>query len=206
MAITTDLVKGLRERTGAGVLDCKRALEQCKGDFDKAVAMLREQGLATAAKKATRAAREGVVEPYVHPGAKVASLLELDCETDFVARTPEFRTLAHDLAMQVAASKPLYVAVEDVPAEVVEAQQREYALLTADENKPERVRDQIVQGKLRKFYGVNVIPLDFLPAGVAKDRGRLRVHETGGTTGPPARIAVRDFYEPVHRFMNWYLD
>lgn len=152
MAITTDLVKGLRERTGAGVLDCKLALEQCKGDFDKAVAMLREQGLATAAKKATRAAREGVVEPYVHPGAKVASLLELDCETDFVARTPEFRTLAHDLAMQVAASKPLYVAVEDVPAEVIEAQRRDYALLTADENKPERVRDQIVQGKLRKFY------------------------------------------------------
>ncbi|MGQ9681154.1 MAG: translation elongation factor Ts [Anaerolineae bacterium] len=152
MPISTETIKSLRELTGAGVLDCKRALEQSGGDPDRAAAILREQGLAAAAKKASRAAREGYIEAYIHPGAKVASLVELDCETDFVARTPEFRSLAHDLAMQVAATKPLYVSVADVPPEVVEAEKREYRLQIAQEDKPEAVREQIVEGKLAKFY------------------------------------------------------
>lgn len=152
MAITTEMVKELRERTGAGVLDCRKALQQAQGDIDKAINILREQGVAAAAKKATRAAREGLIEAYVHPGARVATLVELNCESDFVARTPEFRALAHDLAMQVAASKPLYVSIEDVPAEVLEAQRKLYEAQLVDEPKPEQVKASIVQGKLAKFY------------------------------------------------------
>ncbi len=152
MAISAEMIKALREETGAGVLDCKRALERVQGDFEKAIALLREQGLATAAKKAARAAREGLVEAYVHPGAKVASLIEVNCETDFVARTTEFKTLAHDLAMQVAAARPLYVAIEDVPAEIVRVERESYEGLIAGENKPPEVKRSIVEGRLAKFY------------------------------------------------------
>ena len=152
MAITTDMVKELRERSGAGVLACRKALEQVEGDMDKAIAILREQGLATAAKKAEREAREGTIEAYVHAGAKVASLIEVDCETDFVARTPEFQALSHDLAMQVAATKPLFVSKDDVPPEVVEAKRAEWEAELAAENKPERIRPSIIEGKLNKFY------------------------------------------------------
>lgn len=152
MSITTEMIKSLRERTGAGVLDCKRALEKAQGDLDKAIATLREQGLATAAKKATRVAREGLIEAYVHPGAKVATLVELNCESDFVARTDEFKTLAHDLALQVAALRPLYVATEDVPAEVVAAKRALYETRAAAENVPERARQAFVEGSLLKFY------------------------------------------------------
>jgi elongation factor Ts len=146
------MVKDLRERTSAGVLDCKRALEQAMGDMEKAIVILRQQGLASAAKKATRVAREGLVEAYVHPGAKVATLVEVNCESDFVARTAEFRGLAHDLALQVAAAKPLYVAIDDVPAEVVAAQRGLYEAQLAEENEPEQARESIVQDKLAKFY------------------------------------------------------
>ena len=152
MAIKAEMVKDLRERTGAGVLDCKKALEQARGDIDKAIAILREQGVATAAKKAVRATTDGQIEAYVHPGARVASLVEVNSETDFVARTPEFRALAHDLAMQVAAAKPLYVAIGDVPAEVVEAERGLYRAQLADEKKPEQVKDRIIEGELSKFY------------------------------------------------------
>ncbi len=152
MATTAEMIKGLREETGAGVLDCKKALEKTAGDMEKAIAILREQGMATAAKKAERAAHEGVVEAYVHAGAKVASLVELDCETDFVARTDEFKALAHDLAMQVAATKPLYVSTEDVPAEVVAAERHQYELQIADQNKPPHVVESIIRGKLDKFF------------------------------------------------------
>ncbi len=152
MAITSEMIKDLRERTGAGVLDCKKALEQALGDLEKAVTVLREQGLATAAKKATREAREGLIEAYVHPGAKVATLLEINCESDFVARTDEFKALAHDLAMQVAAAKPLYVTIDDVPAEVVEAERRIYEAQIAEENKPAQVKENIIKGKLAKYY------------------------------------------------------
>jgi len=152
MAITTEMVKELRERTGAGVLDCRKALQEAQGDLEKAINILREQGVAAAAKKAARVAREGLIEAYVHPGARVASLVEVNCESDFVARTPEFRALAHDLAMQVAASKPLYVNVEDVPAEVVEAKRKLWEAQLAEEHKPEHVRAGIIEGKLSKFY------------------------------------------------------
>lgn len=152
MAIATEQIKELRERTGAGVLDCKKALQDAAGDIERAITILREQGLATAAKKAERVAAEGLIEAYVHPGAKVASLVELNCETDFVARTDEFKTLAHDLAMQVAAAKPLYLAIEDVPAEVVEAEKAIYRAQLADEKKPPQVIEKIVEGKLSKFY------------------------------------------------------
>ncbi|HOR01316.1 MAG TPA: translation elongation factor Ts [Anaerolineae bacterium] len=152
MAITTEMIKDLRERTGAGVLDCRKALQQAAGSLDKALAILREQGLATAAKKAARVAREGLIEAYIHPGAKVAALLEIDCETDFVARTAEFRALAHDLAMQIAATKPLYVSKEDVPAEVIEAKRALYLAEIAEENKPDHVKASIIEGKLAKFF------------------------------------------------------
>ncbi len=152
MAITTEMIKELREKTGAGVLECRKALQQVEGDLDKAMAILRERGLAAAAKKAERAAREGLIEAYVHPGAKVASLVEVNCETDFVARTPEFRALAHDLAMQVAATKPLYVSADDVPEELLQAKRSLWEAELAAENKPEHIRPSIIEGKLKKLY------------------------------------------------------
>ncbi len=152
MAVTSEMIKGLRERTGAGVLDCKRALEQAEGDIERAIAILRQQGLATAAKKAARVAREGIIEAYVHPGSKVASLVELNCETDFVARTPDFRALAHDIAMQIAAAKPLYVSRDDVPAEVTEAQRGIYRAEAAVEGKPQAAVDDEVERRLQAFY------------------------------------------------------
>ena len=177
MAITVEIIKGLRELTGAGVLDCKKALEQTGGDVDKAAAILREQGLARAAKKATRVAREGLVEAYVHAGARVASLVEVDCETDFVARTDEFKALAHDLAMQVAAAKPLYIGVEDVPPEVVQARRREYQDLVALENKPERVRETIVEGKMSKFCEqACLLEQPFIKDGTVKIKDLINQH------------------------------
>ncbi|MBI3287703.1 MAG: translation elongation factor Ts [Chloroflexi bacterium] len=124
MEITSGKIKLLRERTGAGVLDCKRALEETGGDLEKAAELLRQRGLAAAAKVAGREAREGIVEAYVHHNGDLGVLLELNCETDFVARTEDFRTLAHDLALQVAAIAPRYIAPEDVPAEVIEERRR----------------------------------------------------------------------------------
>ncbi|MDI7276600.1 MAG: translation elongation factor Ts [Anaerolineae bacterium] len=152
MTITAEMIKGLRERTSAGVLDCKRALEQAQGDIDRAIAILREQGLVAAAKKAARVAREGLIEAYVHPGSKVASLVEVNCETDFVARTPEFRALAHDLAMQIAAARPLYVSMQDVPAEVAEAQRAIFRAESAVEGKPKAAVEEEAERRLRAFF------------------------------------------------------
>jgi elongation factor Ts len=146
------MVKELREATGAGVLDCRKALEATGGDFDAAVAYLREKGLAEAAKKVDRAAREGVIEAYVHHGSRVGVILELNCETDFVARTEEFRALAHDLALHIAFANPRYLSRDRVPAEVVEEERRIYRTQALEEGKPENVVDRIVQGKLEKFY------------------------------------------------------
>ncbi len=150
--ISMDQVKQLRAETGAGVLDCRKALESTNGDFDKAVAMLREKGLAAAAKKADRVALNGIIGHYVHTGAQVASLIEVNCETDFVARTDQFQTLARDLAMQVVAARPLYVSREDVPVEVIDQQKSTYRTEFQDSNKPENVIDRIVEGKLEKFF------------------------------------------------------
>lgn len=152
MEITTAMVKELREATGAGVLDCRKALEATGGDFEAAVAYLREKGLAEAAKKMDRMAKEGVIEAYVHPGSRVGVILELNCETDFVARTEEFRRLAHDLALHIAFAAPRYISREQVPAEVVEEERRIYRAQALEEGKPENVVDRIVQGKLEKFY------------------------------------------------------
>jgi len=146
------MVKELREATGAGVLDCRKALEATGGDFDAAVAYLREKGLAEAAKKVDRTAREGIIEAYVHHGSRVGVILELNCETDFVARTEEFRALAHDLALHIAFANPRYLSRDRVPAEVVEEERRIYRTQALEEGKPENVVDRIVQGKLEKFY------------------------------------------------------
>ncbi len=144
-------VKELRERTGAGMMDCKRALEQADGNVEAAVAILRESGLAAAAKRAGREAREGVVASYIHPGGRVGVLIEVNCETDFVARTDQFQKLVRDLAMQVAGLAPLYVDVDRIPAAVLEAKR---AALLADETvqkKPEHIRPQIIEGQLKKW-------------------------------------------------------
>ena len=157
MAITADMVKTLRQTTGAGVMDCKKVLEQTGGDMEKASALLREKALAAAEKKAERKTAEGRVEAYIHPGSKLAVLVEVNCETDFVARTEQFITFCHDLAMQVAASCPRWVSRDDVPAEVLEEERRNYRLQMADQNKPEAVMQRIMEGKLAKFYEENCL-------------------------------------------------
>lgn len=157
MATSAEMVKQLRELTGAGVLDCKKALDQTNGDFEKAAEMLREKGLAAAAKKATREAHEGLIGSYVHMGSKVAALVELNCETDFVARTEHFQTLARDLAMQIVASKPLYVRREDIPATALEQERAGFAAQAADSGKSAEVIQRIVDGKMEKFYQDNCL-------------------------------------------------
>lgn len=152
MEISATQVKELRESTGAGVLDCRKALQENNGDFDKAVAFLREKGLAAAAKKAGREAREGAVELYSHGGGRVGVMVEVNCETDFVARTEQFRAFAHDLALQVAAANPRYLDVTDVPAEVVEGEKTIARNRALQEGKPEKVLDKIVEGRMEKFY------------------------------------------------------
>jgi elongation factor Ts len=146
------MVKELREMTGAGVLDCKQALEATEGDFEKAAAYLREKGMAAAAKRADREAKEGLIGSYVHAGSKVAALVEVNCETDFVAHTAEFEDLAHDLAMQVVAARPRYLTREDVPASVLEEERSVYRAQVQDSGKPDHILDRIVDGKLDKFY------------------------------------------------------
>ena len=144
-------VKRLRERTGAGIMDCKRALEESGGDVEQAQAWLREKGLATAAKKAGREAREGIVTSYIHHGSRLGVLLELNCETDFVARTDDFQQLARDLAMQVAGLAPLYVSRDDVPAEALEEQKAKFAADAEREGRPADRVPMIVEGKLNKW-------------------------------------------------------
>ena len=150
--ISAELVKELRERTGAGFMDCKRALTETDGDLDKAVAVLRERGLAAAAKKADRDAREGLVSSYIHTGGRVGVLIEVNCETDFVARTDEFQKLVRDLAVQVAGLAPLYVDAESIPAEVLDTKKAELLTDESVQKKPEAIRPQIVEGQLKKWY------------------------------------------------------
>jgi elongation factor Ts len=150
--ISAEAVKELRERTGAGFMDCKRALEETEGDMDKAVARLREKGLAAAAKKADRTATDGLVESYIHPGNKVGVLIEVNCETDFVARTDDFRKLVHDLAVQVAGLAPLYVDVERVPEADIEVKRGQLLASEELQKKPEAIRGQIVDGQLKKWF------------------------------------------------------
>ncbi|MBE2237111.1 MAG: translation elongation factor Ts [Caldilineaceae bacterium] len=150
--ITAEMVKLLREATSAGVLDCKKALTETNGDFEGAVEILRKKGLATAAKKASREANEGLIGVYVHPGSKVASVVEVNCETDFVARTDEFQQLSRDLAMHVTAARPMWVAREDVPADIIAKEREVYGEQMATSGKPAQVVERIVEGKLDKWY------------------------------------------------------
>ena len=150
--ITAAAVKDLRERTGAGFMDCKKALTETSGDLDAAVVLLREKGLAAAAKKAGRDAREGLVSSYIHTGGRVGVLIEVNCETDFVARTDEFQKLVRDLAVQVAGLAPLYVDQERVPAEALEAKKAELLADESVQKKPENIRPQIVEGQLKKWF------------------------------------------------------
>ena len=150
--ISAGLVKELRERTGAGFMDCKKALSETDGDLDKAVALLRERGVAQAAKKAGRDAREGLVGTYIHTGGRFGALIEVNCETDFVARNEQFQQLVKDLAMQIVALKPLYPTIESIPVEVLDVKR---AALLADEalqKKPATIQAQIVDGQLKKWY------------------------------------------------------
>ena len=155
MEITAQMVKDLRALTGAGVLDCRKTLEAANGDFERAATMLREKGLAVAAKKAERETKEGLIGHYIHTGSKVASLVEVNCESDFVARTDQFQVLCKDLAMQVVAAQPKWVRSDDVPADVVEQLKVEAQADTV--GKPASVVEKIIEGKLAKFYGENVL-------------------------------------------------
>jgi elongation factor Ts len=152
MAITAEAVKDLRERTGAGMMDCKRALEETDGDVEKAVALLRDRGMAAAAKKAGRDAREGLVSSYIHTGGRVGVLIEVNCETDFVARTDEFQKLVRDLAIQVAGLAPLYVDIDRIPEAELAAKKAALAADASVQSKPENIRDKIVEGQLNKWF------------------------------------------------------
>ena len=150
--ISAELVKELRERTGAGFMDCKNALTEAGGDIDKAIGLLRERGLAAAAKKSGRDAREGLVSSYIHTGGRVGVLIEVNCETDFVARTDEFQKLVRDLAVQVAGLAPLYVDQASIPADALEAKKAELLKDESVQKKPENIRPQIVEGQLKKWF------------------------------------------------------
>ena len=145
-------VKALRDRTGAGMMDCKGALQECGGDMEKAIDLLRSKGAAKAAKRAERKASEGIVGTYVHHNHKVAVMVELNCETDFVAKNPEFKELARDLAMHIASAAPLAVSSADIPEAEIERERQVYMAQVAEEGKPEAIRPKIVEGKLQKWF------------------------------------------------------
>ena len=152
MAITAKLVSDLRSRTGAGIMDCKKALTETNGNIDEAIQKLREQGLRASEVKGGRVAEEGLIVSYIHPGSRVGTLVELNCETDFVARTEQFQALAKEIAMQVAAAKPKYVKAEDVPAEDLEAEKAILKTQAEQEGKPAHIAERIVEGRISKYY------------------------------------------------------
>ena len=152
MGISAQQVKELRGKTGAGMMDCKKALVEAGGDMQKAIRILREKGIAAAAKKATRTAREGLVGQYIHAGGKLGVLVEVNCETDFVARTSEFQQLVRDIAMHIAASNPLHVRSADMPEEEVAEESEIYRSQAQQEGKPDHIADKIVEGRLKKYY------------------------------------------------------
>lgn len=192
MASQAELVKNLRELTGAGVMDCKAAIEASTGDLQKAIEFLRKKGLADAAKKAQRTVREGLVGAYIHPGGKIGVLVEVDCETDFVARTDGFQQLLKDLTMQVAAANPIYVSREDVPADVLEKEREIYRQQMADQKKPPQVLDKIVEGKLEKFYAEQcLLDQPFIRDAAGKTLVKDLVTQASAQTGE--RVVVRRF-------------
>jgi elongation factor Ts len=159
MVITTEMIKSLRETTGAGILDCRKALEQSNGDMQSAMEYLREKGLATATKRSGRQASEGVVELYTHGNGRVGVMVELNCESDFVGRSEKFRNLAHELALQIAAASPLYVQEADIPAEVIESETRIATAKAKEDGKPEAILPRIIEGSLKKYKDEFVLML-----------------------------------------------
>lgn len=193
MGITAAQIKALREETGAGVLDCRNALEATGGDMAKAALQLREKGLAAAAKRAEREAKSGVIDLYSHGDGRVGVMVEVNCETDFVARTKEFRVFAHELALQVAAASPRFVRPEDVPAEIVSEERAKARQLALDEGKPEKIVDKIIEGRLDKFYDDHCLVRQVYIRDDAKRVGDL-LQEMVATTGE--NVVIR-------RFVRW---
>ena len=157
MEIKAELVKELRKKSNAGMMDCKVALVDSKGDIKKAEQLLNERGLAQASKKALRATKEGLIDSYIHLGSKVGVMVEVNCETDFVARNEMFKNLVHDIVLHIAAAAPLYVSKEDVPGEVLDKEKELYRKQAINEGKPEKILDQIAKGKLKKYYEENCL-------------------------------------------------
>jgi elongation factor Ts len=193
IAISAQDVKALRERTGAGLMDCKAALQEAGGDVDKAVEVLRVKGQASAAKRGERAAAEGVVSSYIHAGGQIGALVEVDCETDFVARTEEFREFAREVALHVAAARPLYVSADEVPEQEREAELRVLREQAAAEGKPEHVQEKIVEGRLAKWLE-DVVLLDQTHVNGDKHGGKTLEEmraEVAASTGE--NVVVRRF-------------
>ncbi|MCE5330488.1 translation elongation factor Ts [bacterium] len=155
--IKADQVKKLREKSGVGMMECKKALTEACGDMDKAELILRERGLAAASKKSSRTANQGIVDSYIHPGSKIGVLLEVNCETDFVARNEQFQELVHNIALHIAAAAPVYVSSEDIPSEIVEAEKDIYKKQALNEGKPDGILEKIAEGRLKKFYEENCL-------------------------------------------------
>jgi elongation factor Ts len=192
VASTAQLVRELRDRTGAGVMDCKEALQASRGDVESAVDYLRKKGIASAARRAHREAREGMVGAYIHPGARLGVLVEVACETDFVAKTEAFQQLVKDLAMHVAAVNPSWVARADVPVDVVEREREIYRAQMADQKKPPQVLDKIVEGKLEKFFEDHcLLEQPFVRDATGKTRVKDLVDAVNGQT--QERIVVKRF-------------
>jgi len=192
MASSAEMVKELRARTGAGMMDCKAALEAAKGDLQGAIEHLRKKGLADAAKKAHREARDGVVAAYIHSGSKIGVLVEVNCETDFVARTDDFQQLVKDVAMQVAAANPVYVSREQVPGDVVDKEREIYRQQVADQKKPPQVIDKIIEGKLEKFYAeACLLEQPFIRDSSGKTRVKELVDQATAKLGE--RVLVKRF-------------
>ncbi len=193
MSVSADQIKTLRQATGAGVLDCRKALEASGGDFDKASEWLREKGLAAASKRSDRETREGVIDIYSHGEGRVGVMIEVNCETDFVARTKEFRTFAHELALQVAAGSPSWVDVTAIPDEILEQEREKGRRMALDEGKPEKIIDRIIDGRLEKFYEDHCLLRQAYVRDDSKRVGEL-LQEMIATTGE--NITVR-------RFVRW---
>lgn len=188
MTITAKDVKALRDRTGAGMMDCKKALEETNGDMEAAIDHLRAKGAAKAAKRAAKAANEGTIGSYIHFGGKVGVMVELNCETDFVARTDDFLALAKDLAMHVAAANPIAVSPEDIPPEVVERERSVFLEQVKNEGKPEHIAGKIVEGKLRKYFEENTLLRQSFVKDPEKTVDQL-VTEVSAKTGEKIRVA-----------------
>ena len=195
MSVSAAQIKELRQATGAGVLDCRNALDETGGDMEKAAELLRQRGLDKAAKREGREAREGVLDLYLHSNGRVGVIVEVNCETDFVARTDSFKHFAHELALQVAAIAPKWVAVDDVPEETVQAMREQYRQQSLDEGKPENVIDRIVDGRMKKFLSENCLLEQPYIRDDSRSIGEL-LQETKATTGE--NVVIR-------RFVRWTL-